>query len=105
MLADELQYYFEQANAAEEELKGADTRAKANWMLCSLEFYGWIEVETDKSYVQRVNFHEYAMKVVKTLLEISEGKRIEYQGYIYTIYSLVRSSTDKPGIVLFQSKF
>ena len=106
VLADELQYYFEQAGAAElaeEELKGADSRAKANWMLRRLEFYGWIEVETDKSYVQRVNFHEYAVKVIKTLLEISEGKRIEYQGYIYTIYSLVRSSTDKPGIVLQQT--
>lgn len=40
MLADELQYYYEQANAAElaeEQLKGADSRAKANWMLRSLE--------------------------------------------------------------------
>ena len=39
---------------------------------------------------------------MKTLLEIAEGKQIEYQGYIYTIYSLVRSNTDHPGIVLLQ---
>lgn len=38
---------------------------------------------------------------LKTLLEIAEGKQIEYQGYIYTIYSLVRGNTDNPGIVLF----
>lgn len=69
-------------------------------MLRRLEFYGWIEIETDKSYVQRVNFKDYAVKIIKTLLEIEEGKQIEYQGYIYTIYSLVRSSTDNPGIVL-----
>lgn len=37
---------------------------------------------------------------LKTLLEIAEGKQIEYQGYIYTIYSLVRGNTDNPGIVL-----
>lgn len=30
------------------------------------------------------------------------GQQIEYQGYIYTIYSLVRSNTDHPGIVLMQ---
>ena len=106
ILVDELQYYFEQSGAAdlsEEELKGSDSRGKANWMLRRLEFYGWIEVETDKSYVQRVNFCEYSVKVIKTLLEIAEGKQIEYQGYIYTIYSLVRSRTDNPGVILLQT--
>ena len=105
VLVDELQYYFEQANAADladEELTGTDSRGRANWMLRRLEYYGWIEIETDKSYVQRVNFKEYAVKIVKTLLEVAEGRQIEYQGYIYTIYSLVRSSTDHPGVVLMQ---
>lgn len=105
VLVDELQYYFEQTNAAdfsEEELADTDSRSKANWMLRRLEHYGWLEIETDKSYVQRVNFKEYAVKIVKTLLEIAEGKQIEYQGYIYTIYSLVRSNTDHPGVVLMQ---
>ena len=71
-------------------------------ILRRLEYYGWIEVETDKSYVQRVNFKEYAVKVIKTLLDIADGKQIEYQGYIYTIYSLVTGTMDKPGIVLMQ---
>lgn len=105
VLVEELQYYFEQANAAsimEEEAEAGDARSKANWMLRRLEYYGWIEIETDKSYVQRVNFKEYAVKIIKTLTEIAEGRQIEYQGYIYTIYSLVRSNTDKPGIVLLQ---
>jgi hypothetical protein len=69
-------------------------------MIRKLEYYGWIEIETDKSYVQRVNFKEYAVKIIRTLLDIAEGKQIEYQGYIYTIYSLVRSDTENPGIVL-----
>lgn len=105
ILVDELQYYFEQSSAAEltdEDLKDTDSRGKANWMLRRLEFYGWIEIETDKSYVQRVNFKEYAVKIIKTLHEIAEGRQIEYQGYIYTIYSLVRSNTDHPGVVLMQ---
>lgn len=105
VLVDELQYYFEQTSAAEiveEEFQASDSRGKANGILRRLEYYGWIEVETDKSYVQRVNFKEYAVRIMKTLLEIADGKQIEYQGYIYTIYSLVRSSTDHPGIVLLQ---
>lgn len=71
-------------------------------MLRLLEKYGWLEVETDKSYVQRVNFYDYAVKVMKTLLEISDGRKVEYQGYIYTIYSLVRTNTDHPAVVLQQ---
>ena len=105
VLVDELQYYFEQANAAdvvEEEFSQADSRGKANGILRRLEYYGWIEIETDKSYVQRVNFKEYSVRIIKTLLEIADGKQIEYQGYIYTIYSLVRSNTEHPGIVLMQ---
>ena len=103
VLVEELQYYFEQEHAIEieaEEVIGKSSRDKANWMLRRLEFYDWIEIETDKSYVQRVNFKDYAVKIIKTLLEIEEGKQIEYQGYIYVIYSLVRSNTDKPGTVL-----
>lgn len=103
ILVQELQYYFEQEQAvsiAEEGFDGKNSRDQANWMLRRLEYFGWIEIETDKSYVQRANFKEYAVKIIKTLLEIEEGKQIEYQGYIYTIYSLVRSNTDNPGIVL-----
>lgn len=105
VLADELQYYFEQSAAADivdEDFSGADSRGKANGILRRLEFYGWIEIETNKSYVQRVNFKDYSVKLIRTLLDIAEGKQIEYQGYIYTIYSLVRSNTDHPGIVLMQ---
>lgn len=103
VLIEELQYYFEASQAAELEeadVAGKSARDKANWMIRKLENYGWIDVETDKSYVQRVNFREYAVKIIRTLLEIAEGKQIEYQGYIYTIYSLVRSTTDNPGVVL-----
>lgn len=105
VLVEELQYYFESTNSAEligEDVESDSSRNKANWMLRRLEFYGWVEIETDKSYVQRVNFKEYAVKVIKTLTEIQEGRQVEYQGYIYTIYSIVRSATEHPGIMLMQ---
>lgn len=105
VLTDELQYYFEQTLAADMEgegFSGVDARGKANAMLRALENYGWVEIETDKSYIQRVNFCDYAVKIVKTLLEISEGKQIEYQGYIFAIYSLVRTQTEQPAVVLLQ---
>lgn len=105
ILVNELEDYFDQSQAAEfveEEFTQADSRGKANGVLRKLESYGWIEIETDKSYVQRVNFKEYSVKVLKTLLDIEQGKRVEYQGYIYAIYSLVHDKTDQPGVVLMQ---
>ena len=105
ILVDEIQYYFEQTQAAEmddPEFIEADSRGKANAMLRRLERYGWIEIETDKSYVQRAVFHDYAVKLIKTLLEIKDGVKVEYQGYIYVIYNLVRSESDNPGTILLQ---
>ena len=52
VLVEELQYYFEQEHAIEieaEDIIGKSSRDKANWMLRRLEYYGWIEIETDKS--------------------------------------------------------
>lgn len=120
VLVDELQFYFDSTMAAqmpEEELDpgdgmaladsadmagGMNSRDKANFILRRLERYGWISVDTDHTYVQRVNFRDYAVQVMKTLLAISEEKRTEYQGYIYTIYSLARAGLENPGIGLLQ---
>lgn len=102
-LVEELQYYFEQGQSADiidVDMNGRSARDKANWMLRKLEAYGWVDIETDKNYIQRVNFKEHAVKVIRTLLDISDGKRIEYQGYIYVIYQMVKSNTDKPGVAL-----
>ncbi len=110
VLVDELQFYFDSAMAAQfpdEELEKVDkesmsSRDKANFILRRLENYGWISVETDHSYVQRVNFRDYAIKMMKTLLDISEEKQVEYQGYIYTIYSLARTAGENPALGLLQ---
>lgn len=95
LLVDELQYYFENESRFElneEDGETTDTknsRDKANWVLRRLEHYNWIEIETDKNYVQRVNFKDYAVKIITTLIGIKEKKQIEYQGYVYTICSIL----------------
>ncbi len=108
VLVDELQYYFESAMSADipedelEETGGMSSRDKANFMLRRLESYGWIYVDVDYSYVQRVNFRDYAIQVIKSLMAVSEERRAEYQGYIYTIYNLARASRTNPGLGLLQ---
>lgn len=107
VLVDELQYYFESVMAADipqedlEEANGLTSRDKANFMLRRLESYGWIYVDVDYSYVQRVNFKDYAVQILKVLLAVSEERKAEYQGYIYTIYNLVKASGN-PGLGLLQ---
>lgn len=108
VLVDELQYYFESAMSAdipEEELEetgGMTSRDKANFMLRRLENYGWIYIDVDYSYVQRVNFRDYAVQIIKTLIAVSEERRAEYQGYIYTIYNLAKAGGTNPGLGLLQ---
>lgn len=113
VLVDELQYYFDSAMAADLEqgeddpdggayTKAMGSRDKANFILRRLESYGWISVDTDYSYVQRVNFKDYAVQMIRVLQAISEERKTEYQGYIYTIYNLVRAGGDNQGLGLLQ---
>ncbi len=108
VLVDELQYYFESSMSADipqeelEEAGGLSSRDKANFMLRRLESYGWIYIDVDYSYVQRVNFRDYAVQIIKTLMAVSEERKAEYQGYIYTIYSLARAGGTNPGLGLLQ---
>ena len=108
VLVDELQYYFDSAMSADipeeeiEETGSMTNRDKANFMLRRLESYGWIYIDVDYSYVQRVNFRDYAVQIIKTLMDVSEERRAEYQGYIYTIYNLARAGGTNPGLGLLQ---
>ena len=105
ILVEDLTYYFDSQLAAEIEedtdTRGMSARDKANFILRRLESYGWIYIDVDHSYVQRVNFRDYAVAMMKALQSIAGGQRAEYQGYIYTIYNLTRAR-ENPGVGLLQ---
>lgn len=102
VLVGELEDYFSSAMSAElderEYLEAAtesnivSPRDKANFMLRRLESCGWIYTDTDYSYVQRTSFRDYAISVIRTLLDIEKEHKAEYQGYIYAIYTMARTS-------------
>lgn len=110
VIVDELQYYFESPMAPhileDDDVQRASSnmssRDEANLMLRKLEGWGWIQIETDHSYVQWVNFRDYAIRIIKTLTGIAEEQRTEYQGYIYTIYTLAKYGKENPGTALLQ---
>ena len=108
VLVSDLEYYFDSSMAAQipqedqaEGEAGRSSRDQANFVLRRLESWGWIYTETDHSYVQRVNFRDYAVKIIQALQDVAEERKTEYQGFIYTIYSLVQMETN-PGYVLME---
>ncbi len=109
---DELVYYFDSEmsmeitgdeDAAESAFRDIrDSRDKANFIIRRLADCGWITIETDNNHEQKVYFLDYSIEILRTLISITRHERIEYQGYIYTIYNLLRGSNENPGIALQQ---
>lgn len=104
IVVDELQDYFEKENfdIVEEDITVAGSRDKASFFLRKLIDYGWLSSETTNSYIQLIHFNDYAVEIIKTLDKIVNNTRVEYQGYIYTIYSLLRTNNENKGIFLNQ---
>lgn len=111
-IIDELVYYFDSdmsmeisrdEDAAENGFRDIrDSRDKANFIIRRLADCGWISIETDNNHEQKVYFLDYSIEILRTLVSITKHERIEYQGYIYTIYNLLRGSNENPGIALQQ---
>lgn len=103
MEEDDLELFWEnEEDAVEEEKKKRKRtgREKANLMLRRLQEYGWISIEMNKSRQQKVFLPDYALEIIKTLIHISNKDKMEYQGYIYTIYALTKQENEHPGITL-----
>jgi hypothetical protein len=106
LVIDELQDYFESESQTEavieDEITMTNSRDKASLFVRKLTDYGWITTETTLSHVQLLHFNDYAIEVIKTLDRITNNVKLEYQGYIYTIYTLIRSGSNSKGILLNQ---
>jgi hypothetical protein len=104
LVIDELQDYFDDygSDIVEDDITVAGSRDKANLFVRKLIEYGWLTSETTYSHVQLIHFNDYAVEIVKTLDIIVNNTKLEYQGYIYTIYTLIRSNSESKGILLNQ---
>lgn len=104
LVVDQLQDYFESSavDITEDDVTVSGSRDKATLFIRKLIDYGWISSETTNSYVQLIHFNDYAVEIIKTLDRIVKNTKLEYQGYIYTIYTLIRSNNDNKGILLNQ---
>ncbi|MGM9971347.1 MAG: Wadjet anti-phage system protein JetA family protein [Anaeroplasmataceae bacterium] len=98
-------------------------RDLANLVLRRLEECGWIYIDVTSDYVELLNFTDYAITILEALMSICPMKNQydfaydddedpfmpepiinpnEYQGYIYTIYSLLNSDITDYHLVIEQ---
>lgn len=105
VVIDIIKDYFdnnEDLNLAEEN-DLSNSRDKASIVLRRLVEYGWFNVETTNNYIQIVSFNDYAIEITKTLQNILTNKKLEYEGYIVTIYSLIKNpALTNKGILITQ---
>lgn len=94
--------YANEFDGDEEENQIESKRDLANFILRRMEECGWIYVDVTNDYEEIINFTDYAITIVEALMKILPValngygddqtyyvNQNEYQGYIYTIYSLV----------------
>lgn len=92
ILVSKITDYFERSNILYIEFEDEteilkDSRMKATIFLRKLKDFGWIEYEISNNQTAKVIMPDYAVTIVKTLLDISDPKEMEYQSEIAMIYS------------------
>ncbi len=66
-------------------------RGRAGSIVRKLENSGWIRVEIWANYQQYISLPDYAIKLLDTLDKIRENRQVEYQSFIYAVYTAVTS--------------
>lgn len=103
IIVSKLSDYFERSNISDIEFEDEfeilkDSRSKATTFLRKLKDFGWIEYEISNNQTAKVNMKDYAVTLVKTFLEISNPREMEYQSEIAMIYSTLTNEElfDRP---------
>lgn len=66
-----------------------DSRSKANSALRHLRATGWIDIERESNFSEKVNLYDYSISMLETFNRISRQEEIEYQSSVSQIYSVL----------------
>lgn len=87
----------------EEGEQANNNRDKANLFIRKLEEYKWVYTETTSDYKKIINFHDYSITIIEAFLKIVNKEKLEYQGNIITIYTLLNTKEkENAGIIIKQ---
>ena len=76
-------------DAAGESLR--DPRALAAEILRRLIGWGWVQRETGSDQREKIVMPGYAVSILRTLIDVAEGRETEYQSELAAIYSLLNN--------------
>ena len=125
LVVDELVHYLETnkydyavEDETDEEAKPNSKRDLANYCLRRMEECGWIYVDITNDYIEILNFSDAGIIFTEAMMQvIGQGFTIddadvestynnrEYQGYIYTIYSLLNNNDNIEYSVIIQEVY
>ena len=125
IVADELVHYldtnkysYDVEDIDDEEANPKSNRDLANYALRKMEECGWIYVDVTNDYIEILNFSDAGIIITEALMQIygssyqgfednetSNYNSREYQGYIYTIYSLLNNSDSIEYSVIMQEVY
>lgn len=78
-------------------------RDKDNLFIRKLEEYKWIYTETTNDYKKIINFHDYSITIIEAMIKIINKDKLEYQGNIITIYTLLNTcEKENAGVIIRQ---
>ena len=112
---DENTYLYDVEDEEDEESNPKSKRELANYILRRMEECGWIDIDVTDDYEELLNFTDVAIIICEAFLnafpryywddsmeeESYEVHANEYQGYIFTIYSLLMNTENTDYAMLF----
>ncbi len=124
MVTDELVHYLDTTkydyaveDETDEEANPKSSRDLANYVLRRMEECGWIYVDITNDYIEILNFSDAGIIFSEAILQIYGSNYVvddsydvsysnrEYQGYIYTIYSLLNNQDSIEYSVIMQEVY
>ncbi len=67
----------------------SDSRAKANSVIRYLKATGWIDLEQEDNFTEKVNLFDHSISMLETFSGISKQEEVEYQSSISQIFSVL----------------
>lgn len=81
------------------------SREEANFIIRKFSECGWIDLETTTNYRQILNFTDYSIAILETMEKLIKNEKLEYQGYVYTIYSILYNSQNSQYNVMLEQAY
>lgn len=122
IVVDELVHYldsntftYSQEDETDEEANPNSNRELANYALRKMEECGWIYIDVTNDYIEILNFSDAGITMCEAISQLAPAfyyddeefayNKTEYQGYIYTIYSLLTNSDNIEYSVIMQEVY